>query len=796
MFSNHLKITLRNLRRQPLYTLLTILGLAIGIASCLLIILFVQDELSYDQFHVLKNRIYRVNMGMREDGRATNMNGSIAAGPSLAGEFPEIERYVRFRKFGWNEKRVVAYKDRRFYESRFMLADSTLFRIFSFPLAEGDPDRALVVPHSIVMTSSIARKYFGNEDPMGKKVSIDQNNNGTFVDFTVTGVAEDLPLNSSIRFDLVGSMSSETASFNPWSLESIFTFVLVRPGVDMLALEAKLPAFLERRLGRKTTRSLHFQPLGDIRLHSDLNGKMEIPGDAATVYVLSAVTVFVLLIACINFVNLSTARSSRRAREVGMRKVLGAQRPQLIRQFIGESTLLAAASVAVGLVLAEGMMPVFNRISEKKLSLISILTPVGIGLIVALIAVVGVLAGSYPAYVLSSFRPVSVLHSGSGGKSGGAALLRKGLVIFQFTISVVIMICTGIAYFQMNYVRTMDLGFQREQMLVLPLNNQIRAQVDGFKQELRSNSKVLGVSYLEEVPGRAGNGAGFKLDDHEMSGAYRMFVDEDFLKTFGVTLVAGRDFSRDRPADKTESFIVNEALVRAQGIRSPEEAVGKRFTMYHGDSEKHGVIIGVTNDFHIQSLHDRIEETMLTIMPPAKMNFVSIRLAPGDLNSTMNVLRKAWASASPQYPFDYYFVDQDFDLLHRADEKLGEIFGYFAILAIAAASLGLFGLASYAAAQRTKELGIRKVLGATAPGLAVLLAREFLLLIGIAVVLSWPIAWFWMDRWLQDFAYHISMSPWPFILAGLAGLVIASVTIVYQAVSAALSNPVDTLRHE
>jgi len=796
MFSNYLVIAIRNLRRQPLYTLLTVAGLAIGVACCLLIALYVNDELSFDQFNVNKDRIYRVNTGMMGDGRPTNANGEIAAGPALAREFPEIERYVRFRKFGWNEKRVVAYKDRRFYESKFMLADSTLFSIFTFPLIKGDPGRALVAPNTVVITESIARKYFGNEDPMGKQLSIDQNNDGTFVKYTVTGVAKDIPLNSSVRFDLVGSMTSETQSFFPWSLETIFTFVLVKPETNIRALEAKFPAFLVREIGRKTNRSLHLQSLNDVRLYSPYNGQMDIPGDASSVYLLSAIAVFILLIACINFMNLSTARSVRRAREVGMRKVLGARRPQLIRQFIGESMLLTIVSVAIGFVVAGGLMPVFNRIAEKQLSVFSILAPEGIGLLVLLIGIVGVVAGSYPAYVLSSFRPVSVLHQSTGGGTGGAALLRKGLVVFQFTISVAMIACTAIVYSQMNLVRTMNLGFQREHMLVLPLNDTIRNQGPAFKQELEQNSGVLGVTYSEQVPGRAGNGSGFKLGDHERSSAYRIFVDEDFVTTFGIQLVAGRNFSRDRPTDRTDAFIVNEALVRAQGIASPREAVGKPFTMYYGMKEWKGFIVGVAKDFHIRGLHDRIEETLLKIMPLSEMNFVSIRVAPAGLNETMSFIRDEWASVSPRYPFEYYFVDQDFDQLHRADERTGEVFGYFAILAIIAACLGLFGLASYAAAQRTREMGIRKVMGASASGLVGLLAREFLVLVGIAVLISWPIVYFGMSRWLQEFAYHVQMSPAPFLLAGLAGLVIACATIAYQAISAAIANPVESLRYE
>ena len=796
MFSNYLTIALRNLKRQPLYTFLTIAGLAIGIACCLLIVLYVNDELSYDQFHVNKNRIYRINTGMRGDGKATNMNGQIAAGPSLQREFPEIESYVRFRKFGWNEKRVVAYKDRRFYESGFLLADSTLFHIFTFPLIEGDPDRALVAPNSIVITRSIAKKYFGNEEPMGKRLLIDQNNDGKFIDFTVTGIADDPPSNSSIQFGLIGSMTSETQTFFPWSLEALFTFVLVRPGTNVAALQAKLPVFMQKQLGPRTPVSLHLQSLNDIRLYSPLHGKWTVPGDAKAIYILSAVAFLILLIASINFVNLSTARSARRAKEVGMRKVLGAQRRQLVRQFLGESVILTAVSVMVSLVLVEVLLPWFNGIADKDLSLFGHVTPVGIGFIVLLIVGVGTAAGGYPAYVLSAFRPLSVLRQSFTKGILGPALIRKGLVVLQFTISVTMMVCTAIVFSQMNLVRTMDLGFDREQVLVLPLNDEVRSVRDAMKNELEGNPGVLGVTLSEQVPGRAGNGMGYRYDDHERTGCYRMFVDEDFARTYKLDLIAGRDFSRDRSGDPDDAFIVNQSLLKAQGVTSPEDAIGKPFTMFHAGKEKHGTIIGVAKDFQIQSLHDRIEETVLTIMPVSKMNFVSIRIAPGNLSGTLAFIENVWKQESPDYPFNYYFVDQDFDLLHRADQRLGEVFGYFAVLAIIAACLGLFGLAAYASTQRTKELGIRKVLGASVPGLVGLLAREFLVLIGIAVLLSWPLAYFGMSKWLQNFAYHVSITPMPFLLAGLLGMIIAFGTIAYQTVAAARANPVDSLRYE
>ncbi len=793
---NSLRIAVRRLTREKLYSFLNIFGLAIGVASVLLIALFVQDEFSYDRFHKNLDRIYRVNCGMRGDGQPTNANGQIAAGPALARVYPQIETYVRFRKFGWNESRVVSYKERRFYEKRFVLADSTVFRVFSFRFIQGDPATALNAPRSVVLTESMAAKYFGSEPPLGKEISVDMNNDGTFVDFAVTGIVADVPAQSSIRFDFLGSFSSQTDSFSAWSLETIFTFVLLREKADPSEIAATLPGFITRQRGRESSVSLHLQPLRDVRLHSPYSGQMEQPGDITTVAIFSTVAIFILLIACINFINLSTARSMRRAREVGMRKVLGAYRRQLMRQFVSESTLVTVLSVALGVVLADMMLPTLNAIADKQLTISSMWSVGGAAFLVALSVVTGIGSSVYPAYLLSSFSPLAVMRQGSSGRGGGA-FLRKALVVLQFTISVALLIGTAIAYQQLNLIRTKNLGFDRDQVLVLPLNDEIRRKEEVIRNEVTQYPGVVSMSLSEQVPGRAGNGSGYIMEGmEERDGSYRLFIDREFLKTYRIELAAGRDFSADRPRDSEDAFLVNEYFVRARGMKSASEALGKTLSVFHAGKEKKGTIIGVVKDFHIMSLHNNIQELFLTIMPADKMNFVSVRIGGGDLNNTLSFLRSVWAREAPAYPFDYYFVDDDFDRIHRADQQTGQVFAVFAGLALLAACLGLFGLASYAAEQRTKEVGIRKVLGASIPGVISLLAREFTIMVAAAVLLSWPIAYFTMNQWLEEFAYRTEISWWVFLLAGGLALVIALLTVSIQALRAARANPVEALRYE
>lgn len=796
MIRNYFKIALRNLVRHKGYSFLNIAGLALGMACTMLILLYVQDELGFDRFHTNLSRIYRVNTGMNGDGQPSNANGQIAAGPALKRVFPEVETYVRFRKFGWNESRVVAYNNRRFYEKRFLVADSTVFRVFSFPLIEGDPMTALDAPNTVVLTRSMAIKYFGTEPAMGKRIQVDMYNDGRFSDFTVTGIAEDVPAQSSIQFDFLGSYSSQTDIKIPWSLESVFTFILFHENIDVRRVEAALPGFVKQERGPNTRISMHLQPMKDVRLRSPYSGQMEPPGNIGTVTILSSVAVFILLIACINFTNLSIARSMRRAREIGMRKVLGAEKRQLIFQFLGESVVVTTVSVLFGFILAESLMPMFNGLADKDLSLAMLGTMEGIAGVCALTLFVGVLAGAYPAYVLSRFTPVSVMKAGVAGVRGGQ-WVRKSLVVIQFSISVALLVCTAVAGSQLELIRTKNLGFDREQVLVLPLNDAIRMREDMVRKEILSNPDIISMALSEQVPGRAGNGSGYLMEGmEERSGAYRMFVDEHFLETYRIDLLAGRDFSGERKTDADEAFILNEAFLRIRGIKTPEEAVGKSFSMFHGGVEKKGRVIGITRDFHTQSLHDNIGEVLLTIMPLNKMNFISLRLAPGRLEETLTHLRDVWQREASAYPFDYYFLDDDFDRVHREDIRVGQIFGVFAALAMMVACLGLFGLASYAAEQRTKEIGIRRVLGASVTGVVALLSREFLLLVGTAVLIGWPVAYVGMDSWLSDFAYRTSMSWWLFAASGAAVIGIAVVTVSIQAAVTALRNPTEALKYE
>jgi putative ABC transport system permease protein len=791
------KITLRNLLRQKLYSFINIFGLALGVAACLLILLYVQDELSYDSFHAGADRIYRVTMGMNGDGQPTNANGSVAAAPALLKNFPGIEHAVRFRKMGWDEERVVACGNRRFYEDGFMFADSTLFDVFSFSLLRGDPKQALAAPGSMLITQSMARKYFGSEDPIGKVITVDAYNNGKFMDFAVTGVLRDIPENSHIRFNFLASFSSQTDTLSRWSLEGVFTYVILKRNADPKALEALFPQFLKNEIGRPTRRSIHLQPLKDIRLHSHLDGELEPNGDIAYVYIFSSVALFILLIACINFMNLATARSARRAREVGMRKVLGAYRAQLMRQFIGEALVTSVLAMITAIVLAEAMLPLFNSVAEKSLDLNLLTNPIVVAGLLLLTLFVGLMAGSYPAFLLSSFKPAEALRGRFGHNDGWSKLVRKGLVAFQFAISITLLVCTLVAQKQLDFIRTKNLGFNRDQVIVLPLNDEIRRNYDALRSDLLSDSHVLNISLAEGVPGRAGNGAGYQLGDNpEIVDAFRLFVDYDFLKTYGITLAAGRDFDRSYGTDGAAAYIVNESFVSSHHLGSAQSAIGKKLTMLHGGMKKPGVIVGIARDFNIFSLHAPIEEAVMTIMPMEDLNFVSIHVSPVDIPATLHRIESVWGKESPRYPFEYYFVDQDFDRLHRADIRLGKVFEYFSALAILAACLGLFGLSSFTAEQRKKEIGIRKVLGASVSSVTGLLTAEFVRIVLVANIVAWPVAYFVMHKWLQEFAYRITPEIGSFLLAGVTAAGIAVLTVGFQTLNASLINPVEALRHE
>lgn len=810
MLKNYLTIALRNLRKHKGYSFLNLAGLALGMTCCLLIMLYVQDELSYDRFHPKAERIYRVTLDAGVGGqfiKAANTAAPMAA--TLVAETPEVESATRF----WRGGRVlVSYENNRFYEENFLWADSSVFAVFGFPLLQGDARTALTEPNTVVLTAQTAKKYFGAENPVGKVLRYDNR-----LDLKITGVLQDVPRNTHLRFDFLGAMITRQESQSPvWISNNYYTYLLLREGATPQQLEAKFPALvkkyvapqIERAIGKNFDEAVaagakwgyFLQSVASIYLHSkDLQYEIGVTSDAKYVYILGAIAAFILLIACINFMNLATARASKRAKEVGLRKVLGSVRTQLVKQFLGESILLAAMAMLVALTLVELLLPKFNLLADKALSLnpgnsVMVLATLG-----GIVLIAGVLAGLYPAFVLSAFQPVAVL---KGALRGGAKnpWLRSVLVVAQFAISIVLLVGTGVVFEQLRFMREKNLGFQKEQAVLLPIETAAgQAKFESLRGELLRHPHVVAVAASSSVPGRI-----FGDNAHHLEGAppeivyslQTLWISFEYLNMMDIPLVAGRDFSRNFPTDSTSAFIINETAARHMGF-TPESAVGKRLTELGGTPEENDTrtIVGVIKDFHFESLHLQIKPMVLSINPRQFGN-ISVRIRPENISATIGFLQEQWQAFEPGYPWRYTFLDEDFGRLFQREERLSQIFGMFTVLAVFIACLGLFGLASFIAEQRTKEIGVRKVLGATAQSVVMLLSKEFTKLVGLAFVIAAPIAYFMMRNWLQDFAYRTTLSPLLFLGAGVLALVIAWLTVSYQAFKAALTNPAEALRCE
>ena len=811
MWKNYLTIAVRNLIRQKGYSLINILGLAIGIACCLLILLYVQDELSYDRYNDNADRIYRLTMDVRlpfmESSTARSMP---MMGPNLRDEYPEVVDFVRFKPpfLSW----MVRYEDNRFNELRFVFADSSIFEVFSLNLVRGNPSTALRDPYTMVINEDTARKYFGDEDPIGKVVNADN-----WKDFRITGVMENMPENSHIRYDILPSFVSLTDMYgdgfanSPFASE-FYTYLLLQEGVSVEALEAKFPDFIAKHYGSfdfiKNPREeikLRLQPLTDIHLRSNLEQEFTQNNDIATVYTFSIIAVFILIIACINFMNLATARAANRTREIGLRKVLGAYRSQLIRQFLGESIFFAllALVLAVGFVYLS--LPAFSALAGKDLALNFSDTDLWIAL-VGITFLVGVLAGSYPAFMLSAFQPTEVL---KGGRQTGArgTLFRKILVVSQFAVSIALIIGTFIVQDQMTFLQNKPLGFKKDQMVILRVTNGL-AQYTAVKNAFLEHPNIEAVTMSNNVPGGIehiavprfplGVPEGVEVNENtDPIETAQLFVGYDFIDTYDIELLEGRNFSREFGTDSFSSVILNQSAAKLFGWESAVDKYINAGRDREGNIRKRQVI-AVVKDFHVRSLHEAIEPLAFTVADSIHQitGAMTIRIRPNNVPETMAFIEETWRRIASNWAFHYSFLDEDFARHYHNEEKLRTLSNYFAFLAIFIGCLGLFGLASFTAQKRTKEIGIRKVLGAPVTGLVLLLAREFLKLVLIANVIAWPIIYLVMDRWLSGFAYRIDIN-WPvFILAGLMALAIALFTVSFQAIKAAWTNPVDTLRYE
>ncbi len=787
---NYVKTALRAIRRQKGYSLINVSGLAIGLTVCMLIVLWVVDEWSFDRFNTNAGRIYRV---YRNESATQKNSTSVLTPPPMAAalksNFPEI---IKATRFGYWQRQLVTYKDKSFNETRYRNADPDFFAMFSFPLARGNPETVFSKPYSVILTKKTAAKYFGEEDPIGKILTV----NNSF-DVTVTGIIHNESFNSSLEFDLLSPFeillkeSIGEKNADNWGFNSFGTYVMLEQSASAENVNQKLTGYLKKYTDEDTD-ELVLQPLTDIHLFSNLGHDLDNRGDIKYVWIFSALALFVLLIACVNFMNLTTARSANRAREVGLRKVVGAGRPQLIRQFFGESILMAALALMIALCLVEILLPLFNTLSGKQLPSAWRNNPALLLGFIGLALVTGISSGIYPALFLSSFQPIRIL-KGTMRSSGANPFFRKVLVIFQFTLSVFLIIGTIVISRQLSYMRNIDLGFNREHIIHLSIHGELHDKYSAIRERFLQNPDVLHVTASMALPTNIQSSPGTPMwegrpDDAKME-IKADFVDYDYIETFEIPLVEGRSFSREYSTDPETAFIVNEEAVRRMGLEKP--VVGKRFGFWEID----GQIIGVMKDAHFQILHQKIEPLVFKMFP-GWLRRMYVKIRSDNVSATLASLHKTWDEMNLGYPFEFRFLDEDFHNLYESEARLERIFQSFAALAVFIACLGLFGLASFMGEQRTKEIGIRKVLGSSTAGIMALLNQQFLKWIAAANLIAWPVAYFAMQKWLQKFAYRTNIEIWVFLLSAALGLTVALLTVSVQTLRAARANPVDSLKHE
>ncbi|HET6569006.1 MAG TPA: ABC transporter permease [Rhodothermales bacterium] len=795
MLRNYLTIVLRTMRRQRLYAFINVAGLAVGLAACLLILLFIRDELTYDRFNEKADRIYRVSVTGINGGEYTPPPVMVA--PELEARFPEVERVIRFGDPV--DQVLVTAGGKRGYEEGYLTADNGFFDVFSFEALEGDLSDVLKNPGAIVLTRSFARKYFGDRSPIGEALTIAGSDT---VDYTVRAVIQDVPTNSSVQFQMLAHRREVSPEQMHWNYSFGSTYLLLRKGVDVQAFERKLPAYVRESVRAHSDAthssggdvSLHLQPLTEIHLHPDLNAPATKSGPLLYLYMFGAAALLILLIACVNYMNLATARAARRAREVGVRKVVGAHRGQLARQFLVESVVTAFLALALALVLISLIFPAFDAVVGVNLSSEFRWTSEEVGFLILFVLAVGLLSGAYPALMLSGFQPVRVL-KGRSTRGAGWAGLRKGLVVFQFAASVALILATVVIQQQMHFVRTERLNANDDQVVLIsnPLGRLSSGAYEDLKRAMVSSPGIVSVT-RGGLPGHVGMTMGF----WDSTGAHIRFLivsaDEDYLRTLGLKLVSGRDFQPPGGSEISNPAIVNEAAFRTAEYKHP---LGEALKNINGGLS----IVGVVRDFHFLSLYEKVEPIIIVPIqqrqgPDLWVPYIMARLQKGRTAEGLASVQRAWKEFVPDRPLLFSFLSDELDEAYRSELRLERIFGAFGLVSILVACLGLFGLAAFTAEERTKEIGIRKVLGASVRDMVLLLSKEFVVLILVAVVIAAPVGYFGMERWLNDFAYHIEPGVGVFVLAGMGALIVALVTVSFQAVRAALANPVDSLRYE
>ncbi len=806
MIKNFFLTAFRNVFKNWTYSIINILGLSTGLAAIIYIALFVQFELGYDKLHDKADQIYRVGVyGMMMNNEINQAVTSAPMAEAMIRDYPEVMNACRVKESGdW----LIRYEDKKFNEKKFLFADSTFFDIFSFKLLEGNPKTVLTEPRSVVMTQTGAKKYFGNENPVGKLLKVESDT----VLYKVTGLMEDPPENSHFHFDLVGSLVTLRASQNTfWVSHNFYTYILLKEGTSASQFELKMQGMVEKYVGPQIEQALgikmdefaasgnsfsyFIQPLLDIHLHSDLQYEIETNGNILYVYIFISIAIFILVIASINFTNLSTARAANRSKEVGIRKVVGAMKEQLVVQFLTESFIITLVSLGVAIVLLELFMPILNNVVQIPLQMSYFGCWYIVPMLFGLILLVSLMAGSYPAFFLASFRPVAVLKGKLklGAKSG---TLRSVLVVTQFVVSVFILLSTYTVSSQLKYMLNKDLGFERENMLMIRRSDALRTKMEAFKAELRNLPVVENVTNASSYPGVNFSNNAFFLEGESTSNTYLLnqsWVSYDFGKTFGYELVEGRFFSKEFPTD-SNGIIINEAAVKSLGLEDP---LGKIIlSPWRGNEFLKRPVIGVVKDFNFKSLHTTIEPAAFTLMPGNWEGVVCVRLNSENVNGAISQIQGVWESFETGYPFEYFFFDDHLNELYQAEQRTNNIFILFSALSILIAFLGLLGLISFITQQRKKEIGIRKTFGSTSANIVYIISKEIFKLIVFASVLAWPIAYWLMNNWLEDFSYRVGINYLMFILIPILTIILSLLTVIYQTVKAALKNPAETLRYE
>jgi putative ABC transport system permease protein len=809
MIKNYLKIALRNLAKYKFTSFINLFGLALGLTCCLLILAYITNELSYDRFNAHSSRIYRVIQTLNNQAGEPSLKlGTIAPpfGPYLKNDFPDIEKITRLLNYGTVP---IRYSEKMFNENDVYFADENFFDVFTSHVKEGNPKTALSDPFTVVLTEGLAKKYFGNEEAMNKTIRFNNQFN-----LKVTGIFKDFPPNAHIHPKLLLSFNTLNDSTvygaenlrTDWGNNSFFTYLLLPENYPVDKLISRFPVFADKHMDRKDFGgqnpskfvTLGLQKLTDIHLRSHLDSEAEPNGDISRVYIFSIIASFILLIACINYMNLSTARSALRAREIGIRKVIGARRKELILQFLSESVLTCWFAVFIAVLLTYITLPWLNKITGQELSVVILLKwQILIPLLLAPFAI-GIISGMYPALFMSSLQPVKTL-KGLFKPGKGNISFRQALVVTQFGVSIILIITTAIVFQQLRYIQQKSLGFDKDRIVIIPYGMEVGKRYDAFHSELLRNSAFRQVARSSRIPTSrlldvlgAYTFEGDSLRPANTNIAY-ISVDHDFIPAYGIKLLAGRNFSREYTTD-TSGFVLNESSVGVLGWKSPQDAIGRDFK--YGNQQGH--IIGVVSDFNFESVHQKIDPMIFVMFPPAQAFFgsVSIKIAGNDMRGALAYLEKTWRNIFPDTPFQFSFLDESFDKLYESEQRQGAIFIIFACIAIFIACLGLFGLSAFVITQRFKEIGVRKVLGANISSIVTLLSKDFLKLVFIASVLAFPVSWFAMNNWLRDFAYRIHIQWWVFVLAAFLAGLIAFITVGFQAVRAARMNPVKSLRSE